>query len=517
MADPGIIAIRVRRGDTVFHVHGDQAGAEGVWLAKGQVEGIYDAPIKSTWKTGAFQTGATQRAIKHLHRDMELGFHIVNTDVDAVANTFEWNESLFRQIFFYEADQWSTSPKNTTIEVVTEMSGTRKIDVLMYEQPDFAADVDPLRQQFGNLIMKLRAGQPHWYEDDIVSEFTSTATSASGTVTVSNPTDNVMWHKWILTPAHTSGSAIWTLPDFEWVGDPGERVPGGAQGSRYINDITVTEANGGAVIDLDRQELMYRDLNNTNILGQMGAAKVFTFPIPPYTPEFELPVSYKGATGGATCQLVMPRRWSRPYGLEAVTVLNTGSPKDFTQRFSVPGSYSYKIPTWAERVDIVCVGGGGGGEGGGIAVTGSGGAAADWSYRTLVRGVDIPWDTYYIAGVVGAGGRGGRGVEAFVIGDLFGGIDGEDGQASTAVGSGMATVESAGGVGGKLLPTVFGEGVDDLVFNGKTYPGCGPEYTPGNPGNHPGGGGAGGWPLVGRAGDGGDGQVWIRAYGWAGS
>jgi hypothetical protein len=57
----------------------------------------------------------------------------------------------------------------------------------------------------------------------------------------------------------------------------------------------------------------------------------------------------------------------------------------------------------------------------------------------------------------------------------------------------------------------------DLELNGKTYPGCGPEQLPGNRVNHPGGGGAGGWQLVGAGGKGGTGQVWIRAYGWTGS
>ena len=273
MPDPGINSIRIRRGNALFNVHGQDAGREGVWLAKGQVEGIYDAPIKSTWKTGAFQVGSTQKAIKRLHRDMELGFHIS----DSFNDSFEFNESLFRQIFFYEEDQWSTSPKKTTIEVSTEISGTRKLDVLMYEQPDFAPPTDPLQQQYGNLVLKLRAGEPMWYEDNVVDQFTSGATSASGTITVSNPTDQVMWHKWVLTPG------IWTLPDFEWVGDPGERIPGGANASRMINDITITSANGGAVIDLDRQQLMYRDLNNTNILAQMGASKIFNYPIPPYS------------------------------------------------------------------------------------------------------------------------------------------------------------------------------------------------------------------------------------------
>jgi len=510
---PGIVAIRIRRGEYVFHIHGKDAGLEGVWLAKGQVNGLYEAPVKTTYKTGAFQVGSTAKAVKWLHRDLELGFHLTET----ITNSYEWNESLFRQVFFYEEDQWAVDPKPTVIEVVTELSGIRKLDVLMHEEPQFEADIDPIKQQYGNLVLKLRAGQPMWYEDDLTSQFTSSATTAAGSVTVSNPTDQVMRHKWVLTSAATSGDINWSLPDFQWEGDPGERAPGGVNESRYINDIVVTAANDGCTIDLDRSQLMYRDAANTNLLGQMGASKLFTYPIPPWTPEFELPVSYKGATGGGTCQVVMPRQWSRPWGLEPISVLNTSSPKDYTYRISTRGSFEYQIPSWCERFDIVAIGGGGGGEGGDLIVTGSGGSAATFVYGTVIRGVDIPWSTSYIKGVVGAGGFGGRGVELQFWGDFFGGINGQSGSETYVVASGMTTMQSTGGAGGKSQGVLYGAGVDDLEFNTKTYPGCGREYVAGNPGNHPGGGGAGGWPLVGRGGNGSDGQVWIRAYGWAGS
>ena len=55
MATPGITQIVIRRGLAVFHVYGPKAGREGVWLAKGQVDGIYDSPVKTTWRSGAFQ------------------------------------------------------------------------------------------------------------------------------------------------------------------------------------------------------------------------------------------------------------------------------------------------------------------------------------------------------------------------------------------------------------------------------------------------------------------------------
>lgn len=502
MSGPGIVGIRIRRGETVFHVYGEHQGIEGVWLGQGQVEGIYDAPVQVTDKTGAFQIGSTRKGHKWLHRDMELGFHVIETATEEAIGSFEWNESVFRQIFDYRLDPWATDPKPTVVEVETELSGVRKINVLMYEQPDFASDVDPLLQQYGNIIMKLRANEPMWYEDDVVEEFTSDATSASGFIEVSNPTDQVMYHKWVLTPA------TWTIPDRQWIGDPGERTTGGDQGNRFVEGVVITAANGGAVGDLDRAELMWRDLNNTNLLGQLGGAKILNFPIPPYTPLTLLPISFEASPyGGATAQLIQPRRWSRPYGLEPVTIVGASVDSDVTTRFSVAGSYSYTIPEWADAVDVVLVGGGGG-AGGGLPLLllrGYGGAAGAFATTTLVRGVDIPITTTTIAGVVGAGGG---------AGDRGSRTNGHDGQATTAVGAGMTTINAAGGdgsgsVGPHGYPRDRGEGTGDTTLNGIVYKGSTDEYGLGNPGNAPGGGGSGG--LNGH-GDGARGQVWFRAY-----
>ena len=308
-----VTSIIVRKDTMVFHVHGTadgvNAGTEGVWLAKGQVDNIYDAPVKTTYKTGAFQDGSTMKARKFLHRDMPLGFHIRDTD-----SLYELNESAFRQIFDYQVDPWDPDPQPTSLEVTTTLSGTRTIDVLMHEQPEFASDLDPIMQEYGNLILKLRAGQPMWYEDDYVDVFsTATAGTATGTVTIWNPTDQICRHRWVLT------RGTWTLPDYQWVGVRGDRTPDGPFGDRTITLPPLTDVNGGAVVSLDRQDLMLRDAHDTNILPLLGG-RFFPFAIPPYTPPTEVPVKVTGApAGGAMCQLVMPRRWSRPWGLELLT------------------------------------------------------------------------------------------------------------------------------------------------------------------------------------------------------
>ncbi|WP_369829213.1 hypothetical protein, partial [Mycobacterium sp. 1245801.1] len=104
-------------------------GAQGIWNAQGQCRGIYDAPVKTTWKTGAFQDGSTQKAKKVLHRDLELGFHCVETRIPP--RSAEDNESEFRKIFDYDVDEWDDDPEPTTIHLETDRSGERKLDLLL--------------------------------------------------------------------------------------------------------------------------------------------------------------------------------------------------------------------------------------------------------------------------------------------------------------------------------------------------------------------------------------------------
>lgn len=491
------VQIRFRKGNTVFHVYGGPfEGREGVHLAEGAVEGIYDAPVKTTWKTGAFQDGSRQKARKWLHRDMELGFHVGPT----MGSSWEFNDSEFRRIFDYQDDPWEVDPTPTVLEVETELSGVRKLDVLLYDAPVFSPSIDPTKNSHGFVVLKLRAGQPFWYEDDIITEFAETTASAAGTITVSNPTDQVMYQKWVLT------RATWTLPDVSWEGMAGVRAPGGEHETRVIDGIKVTDTNGGAVVDLDGQNLMFRDAHNTNLLAQM-AGKFFVYPIPPYTPETELPVEYTDApSGGAMVRLVQPRRWSRPWGMELAEAYAPDIARTQTIRFINPGTYAYRIPEWADAIDVILRPGGGGG-GGGHLVTGQGGAAGTPVAVTLIRGEDIPWDTDRITGVVGAGGA---------RGPAGNNLNGGPGGHSTAYALGMSPLIASGGTGSGNTGRVYGAPSPTVTLNGFTYKGGLEQSWPGNAGHVPGGGGAGGWPL-GWGGAGARGEVIFRAYQLEGS
>lgn len=281
MTQPEGIDISISKGGATFHVHGVDAGAEGVHLAKGQVDGIYDSPIKSVWKSSAFKVGSKLVAYKRPHRDLNLGFHVINTD-----SSWEANNEAFLGIFSYYIDPFG-SQDPTTIAVTTELSGTRYLDVLMYEEPEIHAELDPSMQGYANVLLKLRAGQPDWYE----------AAEVGTGGEISNPTDKPMYPFWVL-PVGTH-----TIPDVEtWSGPPGARTPG----ITHSVTVTISSAAGGAIMTPDKSHLPMRAINDTLVMGE-NPGKALTYPIPSYTQPINL---------GGSGQVIMPRRWSRPWGGE---------------------------------------------------------------------------------------------------------------------------------------------------------------------------------------------------------
>lgn len=306
MINPGIIRVEIlgQNGEYLC-VHGQAAGDRGVFLAESGVMGIYDSPEKQTWKSGARQIGARQLNRKILARDMDLQFICRETPTHSA----EENESYLVQAIGYGLDEWDDDARYARLRVTTDCSGWRDLDIVQYEEPDMKSDQDPIMHQLLKPVLKLRSGNPDWYQDDVIST-THFNDDGWGEVTVENPTPRPMLIKWIVTPG------LWTLPDFSWRGPKGDRRPGGEDGQLFIACPEVTPGDGGMVIDLDVAELMARSSNNTNILARFGG-KFFKHAVPPYTQRQTLPVFCEQVPdSGAVVQLVQPRRWPRPWGLE---------------------------------------------------------------------------------------------------------------------------------------------------------------------------------------------------------
>lgn len=299
---------------STWHVHGKGAGAEGVWCAMGQMKGLFAPPVRTAWSSGARQRGGKLRGMWFDPRDTNLGFHLVP---DRVGADPEALMSMWWNAVGYREDEYDWDSKLATIEAISPRGVSRFLDIQLRDTVDFDPTIDPLMRRHANPILPLRSAQPLWYSEPDVSKWSTTATSGSGTVTVSNPSPIPMWQKWNITRGD------WTLPDRSIEGPPRHRFLGRSKrtgrddSARDILMPPIGPVQGGATVDLDPDALMVRDAHGTNLLGQMPVpGRWFEYEIPSWTQELELPVSVTGAPSGvgAMVQLVMPRLWPLPIG-----------------------------------------------------------------------------------------------------------------------------------------------------------------------------------------------------------
>lgn len=309
--------IRVHGCDgSLWHVYGDQQGREGVFLAADQVKGLFAAPVRTSWKGGARQIGGRMRGQVNEWRDLLLGFHVVAARVQG--GDQEDIMGRFAEAFAYRPDPYDHDSRLAYIEVASDKT-SRNLDVQLYKNKDFDPPRDPLKRKAANPELPLRAGQPYYYEPEIVTKFELAGgqTSGTGEIPVSNPSPLPMYQKWILTRGD------WMIPDVSWEGPPRARrrgvskLTGRDDRDRMIPMAPIGALQGGAVIELDpNADLMVRDAHGTNLLGQMPVPGMyFEYEIPPHTQKTMLPISVTNApAGGAMAQLVQPRLYPEPIG-----------------------------------------------------------------------------------------------------------------------------------------------------------------------------------------------------------
>jgi hypothetical protein len=187
--------------------------------------------------------------------------------------------------------------------------------------------------------------------------------------------------------------------------------------------------------------------------------------------------------------------------------VETGPGTEFHEPQRVPftSSSTTTIPSWANYIDVIAVGGGGGGRQGGTwGVAGEGGDAGQWNTDTWVRDVDFDDTDTTITITINNGGTGGSGSGS------------AGGTAVAAVTSAGLTLTANGGAGGTSLnaggSTSPGDSPGNQIYQGWTYVGGATQNSYSAAGNAPGGGGAGGnWATFSAGGNGAKGAVWIVA------
>lgn len=278
---------------SMFTLSGPGMGAEGVWLGT-NVEGIYDAPVKTIWTEHAHQIGASFGAMRNLRRDIVFDVTIGDTS----SQTWQDADSEWRKAWSYRED----------CKLWIETADSRRyLKLRMSEQPLFKPERDPNIMQVERVTMTCVAGDPWWYEDDATDSWVlESGTSGEGSVTVENPTDQEIWLKWVL-----QGPARWVLPDFSFGDNRYDR--GELDRTRRISMPKQT-AGQTFRVDTDPFEDQLRDLNGSQVWSLMNGI-TFSYPVPAYTKKTELPIVVSEATAGVGVQVRMPRTWSRPWGL----------------------------------------------------------------------------------------------------------------------------------------------------------------------------------------------------------
>ena len=220
-----------------FTLAGPNAGDRGVYLATG-VTGLFEPPVKAVYEEPGNYPGARYLNHRILRRDLVFAVWILN---DKGAGSWLSRDSEWRKAWAFDRD--------CKLYVTTEESGTRYLKVRLFESPEVDTTTDPNGRSINSAKMVCVAGDPFWYEDDVVYSATTVtdtrfdpnplpwpwpqASIPSETLTITvdpsdgrgglNPTDQYIFPKWTV-PGSTVAPAEPYVPGLPWLGAPKSRA-----------------------------------------------------------------------------------------------------------------------------------------------------------------------------------------------------------------------------------------------------------------------------------------------------
>ncbi|ERB55485.1 tail protein [Rhodococcus sp. P27] len=285
-----------------FTLAGPNEGDKGVYLGTG-MQGLYDPPVKVVYEEAGNFPGARYLTHRILRRDIVFGVEILNDEGPGAS----WlsRDSAWRKAWAFD--------RPCKLSITTEESGKRTLNLALGEQPDISLYNDPNGLTMNRAGMVCIAGDPFWYQDDVVyTAVAQTDTTGGGTETLYitvdpsdgngglNPTDQWIFPKWI-----ASAPAKWTVPDYSYT------VPSLANRRVVMPELLAGE---NVVIDTDPRTAQVVAENDAPVWNRMNGVR-FRHPIEPYTEARTFEITVSRAAPGATIALRLPRPWSRPWGL----------------------------------------------------------------------------------------------------------------------------------------------------------------------------------------------------------
>ncbi|MEV6555865.1 phage tail protein [Nocardia sp. NPDC051756] len=269
-------------------------------------DGMYDPPVTALYNSTAFEVGATYGGIREEKYDFILAVHVYGTP----QKPWRYVDSEFRKAWSFKRDSklW-----------VSTSDSRRCLPVRLGAKMKIKAVNDPDSEQYGLLLIPVVGAYPRWIETPAVSTFiTQTDTTGGGTetgyVTVSNPlpADYEIWPQWRIQASH-AGMVV-TLPDYSWGSDEYDRATEDATRKVQLAPLLLNEH---LLVDTDKMALngQFNSSLDTQFYQRMGG-KRFAYSLPGGTPPTQVPVTVTGAPAGTGIQVLCPRPWPRPWGLE---------------------------------------------------------------------------------------------------------------------------------------------------------------------------------------------------------
>ena len=320
-----------------FTLAGPQAGDQGVYLAT-DVKGLHEPPVKVTYEEPGNYPGSRYLNHRVLRRDITFAVHILDDRGDSwMSRDSEWRKA------------WAFD-RDCKLHITTEEFGTRYLKVRLGESPEVSLFSDPNENTINQAVMVVIAGDPFWYEDDVVySALTLNDTSfhpsllpnpfewdslPKETLTISvdpsdghgglNPTDQYIFPKW------TVPGSLSKVPDFPWPFPPGIPIPWErAPFTQFVIPDYSFEDDALAdrrlrtpgliygedcVIDSDPRVEQFSSASGSQVWARTNGVR-FRHPIPPWTPAKDFVIDVAGCPAGQMITLRLPRPWSRPWGL----------------------------------------------------------------------------------------------------------------------------------------------------------------------------------------------------------
>lgn len=274
-------------------VHSPDGGDyEGIYLGTSP-DGIYSTAFKTRTVSGAFEVGGRSAGHTIPVRELILPFELVDQGdgIDAVVSRFRKMFRLGRDI------RW---------EYTSSDGEMRSLWIQLAEEINVTSTFDRGVDDYVHAVVSAIALQP-MYEgvEESVSWSNPAAGSNTGSVTISNPTDQKLWLEWSIDPA-----TMWAFPDHSFgQEDHYDRAPG-ADAERMIVTPVLTQKLS-VMADLAYDTYVSEDLSNASGLFN-GVEPLYW--VPPYTPPTVVPVACNGPLG-ATITCTMRRLWSSESGL----------------------------------------------------------------------------------------------------------------------------------------------------------------------------------------------------------